>query len=84
LEAYYGKNVERLVKIKTVVDPSNRFTFPQAIPLDLSNGEGTGKIGDDGDEVKEKGETTDSYSSRDATAFISLLLFSLVVILLVH
>jgi hypothetical protein len=33
LKAYYGKNVDRLIKVKRKVDPENLFHWPQSIPL---------------------------------------------------
>jgi len=30
--SYYGKNLDRLMKVKTELDPTRLFTFPQAIP----------------------------------------------------
>ena len=33
LRAYYGDNLERLSAVKAAVDPTNLFTYPQAIPL---------------------------------------------------
>lgn len=33
LEAYYGTNLARLQQVKQQVDPTNMFTYPQAIPL---------------------------------------------------
>jgi FAD/FMN-containing dehydrogenase len=34
LHAYYGSNVERLIRIKNEVDPTNIFTWQQGIPLE--------------------------------------------------
>ncbi|KAG0051010.1 hypothetical protein BGZ83_004227 [Gryganskiella cystojenkinii] len=33
LQAYYGDNLSKLIEIKKVIDPTNVFIFPQAIPL---------------------------------------------------
>ena len=35
LRAYYGSNLERLVQIKSKLDPDNLFRFPQSIPTRL-------------------------------------------------
>ena len=35
LRAYYGANLERLVQVKTELDPGNLFQYPQSIPLQL-------------------------------------------------
>lgn len=35
LHAYYGGNLERLVRVKNEVDPKNVFNYPQSIPLKL-------------------------------------------------
>lgn len=35
LHAYYGRNLERLVKVKHDVDPGNVFHYPQSIPVRL-------------------------------------------------
>lgn len=32
LDAYYGANLDRLKRVKQLVDPTNMFTYPQAIP----------------------------------------------------
>jgi len=36
LQAYYGSNLERLVKVKAAVDPGNIFNYPQSIPVSLA------------------------------------------------
>jgi len=33
LDAYYGENLDRLKRVKQLVDPTNIFTYPQAIPV---------------------------------------------------
>jgi len=33
LDAYYGENFDRLKQVKLAVDPTNMFTYPQAIPV---------------------------------------------------
>ncbi len=35
LRAYYGKNLEGLVKVKHEIDPGNVFRYPQSIPVRL-------------------------------------------------
>jgi len=35
-EAYYGPNLERLIAVKSDVDPENIFSFQQSVPLTLS------------------------------------------------
>lgn len=34
--AYYGGNLERLVRVKRVWDPENYWHFPQSLPLSYS------------------------------------------------
>lgn len=31
LERYYGQNLSKLTKIKTIVDPNNFFNYPQSV-----------------------------------------------------